>query len=405
MVDRKKEPPVARVNLLLLGAGESGKTTIFKQMKLFNGIGLTDEDFLKYRFRIRTNVLACVKDLISGMSKLHIPYGFDPETPRDSGTTFAHLDEKNSTLTLETPDGRYSEASSVDFSIVDLQASFSRQKKQVVDAFADFAVLQYERNGGEWGQQGNAAYAAQFLAFIELDFNCDSHFPDLVVDAIKTVWTDPGIKYCASRGCEFHLMDCCYYFLNDIDRIFGAEYVPTVQDVLLCRDQTQSVQEVSFTVNKTVFRVCDIGGQRTQRKKWAAYFEGVNAILFVASIGGFDRTISEDSATNRLFEALLLFESICNNPVFKKTPIFLLMNKIDQFKEKLKFKQISSYFTDYQGQNTYEEGCAYFANMFLKVNKYRDRKLHVHFLSAIDTHYTTKVLKSINAVTLGSAKM
>ncbi|KAJ3382707.1 guanine nucleotide-binding protein subunit alpha [Entophlyctis sp. JEL0112] len=199
MVDRKKEPPVARVNLLLLGAGESGKTTIFKQMKLFNGIGLTDEDFLKYRFRIRTNVLACVKDLISGM-----------KTPRDSGTTFAHLDEKNSTLTLETPDGRYSEASSVDFSIVDLQASFSRQKKQVVDAFADFAVLQYERNGGEWGQQGNAAYAAQFLAFIELDFNCDSHFPDLVVDAIKTVWTDPGIKYCASRGCEFHLMDCCY---------------------------------------------------------------------------------------------------------------------------------------------------------------------------------------------------
>ncbi|KAJ3389285.1 Guanine nucleotide-binding protein G(i) subunit alpha-1 [Entophlyctis sp. JEL0112] len=375
--ERKKESPIARVNFLLLGAGESGKTTIFKQMKLINGIRLTDEDYLKD-----------IKDLISGMNKLHIPYGFDPETPRDSGATFAQLDEKNSTLTLETPDSRYSDASSVDFSIVDLQASFGRQKKPVVDAFAESAMQQYERNGGEWGQQGNAAYAAQFLSFIELDFNSDSHFPDLLVDAVKTVWADPGVN-----------------FLNDIDRIFSLEYVPTVQDVLLCRDQTQSVQEVSFTINKTVFRVCDIGGQRTQRKKWAAYFEGINAILFVASIAGFDKTTSEDSATNRLLESLLLFESICNNPVFKKTPIFLLMNKIDQFKEKLKCKQISSYFTDYQGQNTYEEGCAYFKNMFLKVNKYRDRKLHVHFLSAIDTHYTTKVLESINSITLASAKM
>ncbi|KAJ3349097.1 Guanine nucleotide-binding protein alpha-2 subunit [Entophlyctis luteolus] len=225
--ERKKESPIARVNFLLLGAGESGKTTIFKQMKLINGIRLTDEDYLKYRFRIRTNVLICVKvscwqgfelqklnrdikDLISGMNKLHIPYGFDPETPRDSGATFAQLDEKNSTLTLETPDSRYSDASSVDFSIVDLQASFGRQKKPVVDAFAESAMQQYERNGGEWGQQGNAAYAAQFLSFIELDFNSDSHFPDLLVDAVKTVWADPGVKYCASRGCEFHLMDCCY---------------------------------------------------------------------------------------------------------------------------------------------------------------------------------------------------
>jgi len=37
------------IKLLLLGAGESGKSTIVKQMKIIHESGFTSEDFKQYR--------------------------------------------------------------------------------------------------------------------------------------------------------------------------------------------------------------------------------------------------------------------------------------------------------------------------------------------------------------------
>ncbi|KAI4895670.1 hypothetical protein NFI96_029730 [Prochilodus magdalenae] len=63
----------------------------------------------------------------------------------------------------------------------------------------------------------------------------------------------------------------------------------------------------------------DVGGQRTERRKWISCFEDVRAVLFVVALSGYDMTLVEDPSMNRLQESLKLFSSICNNVFFRST--------------------------------------------------------------------------------------
>ena len=49
----------------------------------------------------------------------------------------------------------------------------------------------------------------------------------------------------------------------------------------------------------------------------------------------------EDERTNRMDEALVLFEQICNHNSFKKTSMILFLNKRDLFEAKLKKKDMT----------------------------------------------------------------
>ena len=54
----------------------------------------------------------------------------------------------------------------------------------------------------------------------------------------------------------------------------------------------------------------DVGGQRSERKKWIHCFENVNALLFLVAISGYDQCLAEDkdgvSLMPRLSGVLLL---------------------------------------------------------------------------------------------------
>ena len=38
----------------------------------------------------------------------------------------------------------------------------------------------------------------------------------------------------------------------------------------------------------------DVGGQRSERKKWIHCFEGVTAIIFIVALSEYDLTLAED---------------------------------------------------------------------------------------------------------------
>ena len=43
-----------------------------------------------------------------------------------------------------------------------------------------------------------------------------------------------------------------------------------------------------------LFRMFDVGGQRSERKKWIHCFEGVTAIIFCVALSDYDLVLAED---------------------------------------------------------------------------------------------------------------
>lgn len=62
------------VKLLLLGAGESGKSTILKQMKIIHMDGYSKEDFEQYREVVYSNTIQSLATIIRAMETLNIQF-------------------------------------------------------------------------------------------------------------------------------------------------------------------------------------------------------------------------------------------------------------------------------------------------------------------------------------------
>uniref|UniRef100_A0A915KJ36 Uncharacterized protein n=1 Tax=Romanomermis culicivorax TaxID=13658 RepID=A0A915KJ36_ROMCU len=174
-------------------------------------------------------------------------------------------------------------------------------------------------------------------------------------------------------------------FLDDIDRIGSPSYVPTEQDILRLRIATTGINEVEFTMKNTKYRVFDVGGQRSERRKWIHCFDNVNAVIYVAALSDYNLTLAEDNHTNRLQESVKLFETICNSKWFLSTPMLLFLNKRDLFVDKIKTHPLTMAFPEYTGPQTYEDGVSYVHKKFTGVNRQPNREIYVHKTCATDT--------------------
>jgi hypothetical protein len=70
LVEREHEKDKQRIKLLLLGAGESGKSTIFKQMRILYGKGFGEEDRKNFKPVIFSNTLLSMKTLVQQSDEL-----------------------------------------------------------------------------------------------------------------------------------------------------------------------------------------------------------------------------------------------------------------------------------------------------------------------------------------------
>jgi hypothetical protein len=93
----------------------------------------------------------------------------------------------------------------------------------------------------------------------------------------------------------------------------------------------------------------DVGGQRSERKKWIHCFQDVTAVVFCVAMSEYDLKLYEDETVNRMDESLKLFDEICNSKWFTDVAIILFLNKSDIFREKIKKIDLSVCFADYKG--------------------------------------------------------
>ncbi|KAF8965653.1 heterotrimeric G protein alpha subunit B [Flammula alnicola] len=225
--------------------------------------------------------------------------------------------------------------------------------------------------------------------------------PRDVADAVRSLWRDAAVQEAVRRSREFQLNDSAVYYFNSIDRMASPSYMPTDQDILRSRVKTTGITETTFKVGELTYKLFDVGGQRSERKKWIHCFENVTALVFLVSLSEYDQMLYEDESVNRMQEALTLFDSICNSRWFVKTSIILFLNKIDLFAEKLPRSPLEDYFPDYQGGNNYDAACDYLLHRFVSLNQSAATKqIYAHYTCATDTQQIKFVLSAIQDILL-----
>ncbi|KAK9736283.1 guanine nucleotide-binding protein subunit alpha, variant 2 [Basidiobolus ranarum] len=223
-----------------------------------------------------------------------------------------------------------------------------------------------------------------------------------ITEAIKCLWKDEGVQSCFNRSREFQLNDSAKYYFDSIDRIGQPDYVPNDQDVLRSRVKTTGITETTFSIGNVTYRLLDVGGQRSERKKWIHCFENVTAIVFMVAISEYDQSLIEDDSVNRMQEALTLFDSICNSRWFIKTSIILFLNKIDLLKEKLSISPMKDFFPDYQGGNDFDAACKYITERFKALNQSNRKQVYAHLTCATDTQQMGFVMAAVNDIIIQS---
>jgi len=244
------------------------------------------------------------------------------------------------------------------------------------------------------GDSNNRRHVKTILEYLEF---VGPALEPKVVEAIKTLWQDTGVQTAVSRSNEFQLNDSAIYYFERVDKIAAPNFIPNDQDVLRARVRTTGIIETQFNVKNSIFRMFDVGGQRSERKKWIKCFEGVNAILFVSALSGYDSKLVEDQETNRIHESLTLFDAVCNNKFFSDASMILFLNKRDLFERKIAKNPLNKYFPEFQGQSGDARAAMDFIrDMFLKLDKRRSKKLYYHYTTATNTENVAHVFNDVS---------
>jgi len=237
----------------------------------------------------------------------------------------------------------------------------------------------------------------------------EKHSSDLLTDALKiytdevhnwiiNLWSEGPIKdIYTNYRTTFHIFDGAEYFLSQLERLKPSKFNPEFTDIIHCRKKTVGVVECKFKgENGQVFKMIDVGGQRSERKKWVNCFENVKAVVFVSALSDYDLTCYEDSVTNRLTESLTLFDDIVNGNWFKDKTVFLVFNKIDIFRGKLKKNPLKNYFDNYDGGDDEEKAIKFLSDLFMAKNKNNPDRIHIFISQATDKDSIVSVIKKIS---------
>ncbi|XP_073942925.1 G protein alpha q subunit isoform X1 [Choristoneura fumiferana] len=329
------------LKLLLLGTGESGKSTFIKQMRIIHGSGYSDDDKRGFIKLVYQNIFMAMQSMIRAMDLLKIQYGIPSNA----------------------------------------------EKAELISS---------------------------------IDFESVTTFDSPYVEAIKGLWADGGIQECYDRRREYQLTDSAKYYLQEIDRVAAHNYLPTEQDILRVRVPTTGIIEYPFDLEEIRFRkelcglcvtiesslkaiMVDVGGQRSERRKWIHCFENVTSIIFLVALSEYDQILFESENENRMEESKALFKTIITYPWFQHSSVILFLNKKDLLEEKIMYSHLVDYFPEYDGpQRDAITAREFILRMFVDLNPDAEKIIYSHFTCATDTENIRFVFAAVKDTILQS---
>jgi len=336
--------------LLFLGAGGSGKSTLFKQLRTIHGSGWTKEDRLTFVDHIHAQIIEQMKLALETIEL----------------DSLEELKEQN-------PD------------VDDYKAPADH------NPFAQFAPQSQE--------------AINVLRSVK-----DPKLTPSTAEACKTLWAEESIQELYEQRAQIGIEDSTKYFWDKIDAVMANGYVPDAEDILLVRYRTTGVIDQKFQIKKNIFHVFDVGGQKSERKKWIHCFEDVTAVIFVASLSCYDEVMFEDQEKNSMVDQLELFDKIVNEPTFEKTSVILFLNKKDLFAQRLAAgRQITlcPSFGKYSGpSDDVVETTDYIKAAFVAKNRNAEESsVFTHLTCATDKGNVEKVFNDVQHIIIENSLM
>ncbi|KXS12665.1 G protein alpha subunit [Gonapodya prolifera JEL478] len=326
-IDRMMEDEAKKikkeVKILLLGSGESGKSTIVKQMKILHQNGYSKEELLQFRATVHKNTIDSVVQLVVAIRKFELKF--------------------------------------------------------------------YLRE--------NEIFAERMLV---MSPDPDFRLTPEVADGIDLLWRDPTTSAAFERSSEAYILDSAPYFFENVKRFGEPDYIPTEQDVLRSRVKTTGITDTRFVMGQLQIHMFDVGGQRSERRKWIHCFENVTSIIFCVALSEYDQHLIEDENMNRMSESLSLFSSVVNSRWFLRTSIILFLNKIDLFKAKLSKVPLERYFPEYGGGADFSKAAKFLLWKFSQENRQK-LNIYPHLTQATDTSNIRLVFAAVKVTILQNA--
>ncbi|KAH9406649.1 hypothetical protein TYRP_013632 [Tyrophagus putrescentiae] len=405
---KEKRNSRKHIKLLLLGTGESGKSTFIRQMRIIHEHGYDSvHERMEYVPRIHQNLLTTLYSLTHAMNMLHIEYA-SPEI-----ATAVDLLLRQTT--------NYS-------SVISWREQFLEQlspEESFTDSPTSCSI--------------HIMCLSSYQSVVQLT---DPLRPEHL-KTIELFWNDVGVQICSKRRNEFNLMDSSVYYMARLEEILTDGYVPTVQDILRVRIPTNGINEYTFSLDTINFLIVDVGGQRTERRKWIHCFENVTSIIFLVALNEFDQVLSEpvfpmyltwrakalaesqsespsrqklnrkmsqmstaNTAVNRLEESKALFKTIVTCEWFRHSSVILFLNKYDLFEDKILYgpNRLSDYFPAYSdGDRDPAAAADFILELFYQavdLTVLRKRVVYSHFTCATDTRNMRVVFQAVKETIL-----
>lgn len=359
---------------LIVGTGESGKTTIMKQMRYLHGKPLSDDEKAFYAVHVRSNIFVAMCQLCNLIDV--------SELAKDEFEAYEEFIEVYEELRSQVKQK----------SITGISDNYESSDAEKIEFVNKVTHPEVPRR-----VNANAVFFMQRWEILNMLWKSD---------AVQHAWTYDRSK--------MNVIDSHFSFLNRMEEIAQPEYEITTQDFLLARIITTSPRKECYCMEKEKcqFEFIDVGGQRAHRRTWEKYLHRgnaseVDAILFVAALSDYDQSLSETKSEkdNRMIESLALFKSILEYEGFvdKRIPIMLFLNKKDIFRKKIITSPIycQSDFKDYRGKD-FDDGVNYFMSKFRHEASTigHKRDIYVQTTTATDTEYMRVVMDSVQKMVL-----
>jgi len=165
---------------------------------------------------------------------------------------------------------------------------------------------------------------------------------------IADFWAQPKVQeiFVQRIDLKLNLDSNIATFMDDSVRVFASDFKPTNADVLASRTITTGIVEQEFPIPKEslTIKIVDVGGQRSERRKWMSQFDNVDLVMYFSALDGYALQMHE-SESNRLADDLRLFASLMLLVPQKKAWVFL-QNKVDIFKTTLQKYPITEQYPD-----------------------------------------------------------